>query len=307
MALTKGSNAVDYLTIPASNWSVKRRGANLGRAWKTFTKDKAALVSLIAVAVILVVAVFAPILSQYSPIEGNIVDRLAPIGAPGHLLGTDGQGRDILTRLLWGARTTLAEALVPVIVAGLISLVLGLVSGFYKGFIGELIMRVMDVLFAFPMVLFAMAIAAILGPGMINVMLAVGVTLIPYMTRVVYTATIQEGSKEYVEAARAAGAGNLQIMFSELAPNVLSPLVVYGTTIAGLMVVLASGLSFLGIGIQPPTPDWGIMTSDGRDVLLQGAPNVTVVPGTAILIVSLAFNLIGDGLRDALDPQKQTQ
>jgi ABC-type dipeptide/oligopeptide/nickel transport system permease subunit len=275
--------------------------------WKTFAKDKAAVLSLAVILMIALAAVFAPLLSSYSPTEGVITDRLLAAGAKGHIFGTDGQGRDILSRLLWGARVSLVVATIPVLVAGLFSLFLGLVAGYYRGnVLSETIMRAIDILFAFPMVLFAIAIAAVLGPGMLNVMIAVGVTLIPYMTRVVYTATVQESSKEYIEAARAAGATTRQILFSQITPNVLSPLIVYGTTIVGLMVVLASGLSFLGIGIQPPTPDWGIMTSDGRTVLLQGKPHVTIIPGTAILIVSLAFNLLGDGLRDALDPQKQT-
>jgi ABC-type dipeptide/oligopeptide/nickel transport system permease subunit len=275
--------------------------------WKTFEKDKAALISLAVLGIIALAAIFAPVLSSYSPTAGVITERLQSVGTKGHWLGTDGQGRDIFSRLLWGARMSLVVSLLPVLVAGVFSLFLGLVAGYFRGnILSETIMRCIDILFAFPMVLFAIAIAAVLGPGMINVMLAVGITLIPYMTRVVFTATVQESSKEYIEAAKAAGATTRQILFNQITPNVLSPLIVYGTTLVGLMVVLASGLSFLGIGIQPPTPDWGIMTSDGRSVLLQGEPHVTVIPGIAILIVSLAFNLVGDGLRDALDPQKQT-
>lgn len=304
--LVKKQEVVSFPSLSMKGMTLKSRGSQYRRMWKTFKKDKAAVISLLVLVLVIFAAVFAPMLAQYSPIVGNIANRLAPIGSPGHILGTDGQGRDILSRLLWGARVTLTVSILPVLFAGFISFLLGLIAGFYNGVLSEVIMRVMDILFAFPMILFAMAIAAVVGPGMTNVMLAVGISLIPYMTRVVYTATVQERSKEYIEAARASGANDWKLLFREIAPNALSPLIVYGTTLVGLMVVLASGLSFLGIGIQPPTPDWGIMTSDGKDVLLEGAANVTVVPGTAILIVALAFNLIGDGLRDALDPQKQT-
>lgn len=167
-------------------------------------------------------------------------------------------------------------------------------------------MRLLDVLFAFPLVLLAIALSAVLGAGLGNVMLAIGISLIPYMARVAYTSTVQESSREYVEAARAGGARTSEILFRELLPNVVSPLLVYATTLCGLMIVLASGLSFLGVGIIPPTPDWGIMTADGASVLLEGRAYVATIPGIAILVVALSFNLLGDGVRDALDPRKQT-
>lgn len=285
------------------SWEERSR---LALVWRAFSRDRAAVTALVVLALVLLAAIFAPLLTPYSPTEGNQLLRLRGVGTGGHPLGLDGQGRDMLSRLLFGARISLVVSTLPVVLASLIALVLGLFAGFYQGPVSNAVMRALDVLFAFPLVLLAIAIAAVLGPGMTNVMLAVGVTLIPYIARVVYTATVQERNKEYVEAARAAGATDRQILFGQLMPNVLSPLIVYATTLMGLMIVLASGLSFLGVGIQPPAPDWGIMTADGRDTLLHGSAHIATLPGLAILIVALAFNTIGDGLRDALDPHKQT-
>ena len=163
-------------------------------------------------------------------------------------------------------------------------------------------MRVMDVLFAFPVVILAIGIAGILGPSMMNVMLSLTIVLVPYITRVAYSATLEVRGREYLEAARASGASGWHLMFGHILPNILPPLIVYSTTIVGLMVVYGSGLSFLGLGIQPPTADWGIMASAGRDVL-SIAPHVSTIPGVVILLVALSFNLVGDGLRDALDPR----
>ena len=264
------------------------------------------MASLIILVLVALAAIFAPLLTPYSPVAGDPVNRLAGIGTDGHLLGLDGQGRDIWTRLLYGGRNSLTVAVVPVLVVFPLALLIGLFAGFQRSRAGETLMRVLDVLFAFPLVLLAIALSAVLGAGLGNVMLAIGITLVPYMARVAYTATVQESSKDYVEAARAYGANPLLLMFRELMPNVVVQLLVYATTLCGLMIVVASGLSFLGVGVIPPTPDWGIMTADGKNVLLEGIYHVATIPGLLILVVSLAFNLIGDGVRDALDPRKQT-
>jgi peptide/nickel transport system permease protein len=265
-----------------------------------------AVVSLIILVLVALAAIFAPLLTPYSPVAGDPVERLAGVGTDGHFLGLDGQGRDIWTRLLYGGRNSLMVAVVPVFVVFPLALLIGLFAGFQRSRAGETLMRVLDVLFAFPLVLLAIALSAVLGAGLGNVMLAIGITLIPYMARVAYTATVQESSKDYLEAARAYGANPLLLMFRELMPNVVVQLLVYATTLCGLMIVVAAGLSFLGVGVIPPTPDWGIMTADGKNVLLEGIYHVATIPGLLILVVSLAFNLIGDGVRDALDPRKQT-
>jgi ABC-type dipeptide/oligopeptide/nickel transport system permease subunit len=275
-------------------------------AVRAFSRDKVAVVSLVVLVLVALAAIFAPLLTPYSPTAGDPVDRLAGVGTDGHLLGLDGQGRDIWTRLLYGGRNSLTVAVVPVFVVFPLALMIGLFAGFRRSRAGETLMRVLDVLFAFPLVLLAIALAAVLGAGLGNVMLAIGITLIPYMARVAYTATVQEASKDYIEAARAYGANPVLLMFRELMPNVIVQLLVYATTLCGLMIVVASGLSFLGVGVIPPTPDWGIMTADGKNVLLEGIYHVATIPGLLILVVSLAFNLIGDGVRDALDPRKQT-
>lgn len=280
--------------------------SKLALAWRAMRRDKAAVASALLLVVVVLIAVFAPLLAPDDPLEGDPTLRLGGIGTPGHLLGLDGQGRDILSRLIYGGRYSLTVAVVPVLCAAPIALAIGMLSGYFGGRWGTLAMRTLDVVFAFPIVLLAIAISAVFGPGLVNVMLAIGITLVPYMARVVYTATVQESSREYVEAARAAGATQPEILRQQLLPNVLSPLVVYSTTLCGLMIVLASGLSFLGVGVRPPAPDWGIMTADGRSVLLEGYGHVATIPGLVILVVALAFNLVGDGVRDALDPHKQT-
>ncbi|MBU8808711.1 ABC transporter permease [Mycolicibacterium goodii] len=275
-------------------------------AIRAFSRDKMAVVSLAVLIVVTLAAVFAPLLTPYSPTAGDPVNRLAGIGTEGHLLGLDGQGRDIWTRLLYGGRNSLMTAVVPVLVVFPLALMIGLFAGYRRSRAGEVLMRILDVLFAFPLVLLAIALSAVLGAGLGNVMLAIGITLIPYMARVAYTATVSEANKDYIEAARAYGANPLLLMFRELMPNVVVQLLVYSTTLCGLMIVVASGLSFLGVGVIPPTPDWGIMTADGKNVLLEGIYHVATIPGLLILVVSLAFNLVGDGIRDALDPRKQT-
>ena len=300
----------DTITVAGTGTAPTRaawqRRSQFKLAVRALRRDKVAVGALVVLVLVTLAAILAPWISPYDPLAGDPRMRLLPPFTEGHLLGLDGQGRDILSRLIWGGRYSLSVAVVPVLCAGVVSLVIGMVGGYLGGRWGDAVMRLLDVVFAFPIVLFAIALAAVLGAGLGNTMVAVGITLVPYMSRVVYTATVQESAKEYVEAARAAGATHLEILRKQLLPNVLSPLVVYGTTLAGLVIVLAAGLSFLGVGITPPAPDWGVMTSDGRQVLLEGYAHVATVPGLVILVVALAFNLVGDGIRDALDPHKQT-
>lgn len=275
-------------------------------AIRAYSKDRLAVIALVVLVVVTVACLAAPLLTPYSPTQGDPVNRLAGLGTPGHWLGLDGQGRDIWTRLLYGGRNSLMVALIPIAAVFPLALLIGLFAGYQRSRAGALLMRALDVLFAFPLVLLAIALSAVLGAGLGNVMLAIALTLIPYMARVAYVATVQEASKDYIEAARAYGATPRLLMFRELLPNVVVQLLVYATTLCGLMIVVASGLSFLGVGVVPPTPDWGIMTADGKNVLLEGIYHVATLPGLAILVISLSFNLIGDGIRDALDPRKQT-
>ena len=270
--------------------------------WEAFSRDRLAVGAATLIGLVCLVSALAPVLSPYDPTVGDNSLRLSPIGTPGHVLGLDGQGRDILSRLLWGGQVSLVIALLPVGVASLISVVLGLVAGFFGGKVDMIIMRILDVFFAFPAVLLAVAIAGVLGPGMLNVMLSITIVLIPYISRVAYMATVTVKNELFVDQARVSGARPRQILFHHILPNTLSPVIVYGSTLVGIMIVLGAGLSFLGLGITPPRPDWGIMCADGRNFLLV-APHVSAVPGIMLILVAMSFNIVGDGLRDALDPK----
>ncbi len=276
-----------------------------GRFWKAFCRDRMAVIGLFIIGITSVAALAAPLISPYDPSKAVETMRLAPPGTPGFLLGTDEQGRDILSRLIWGGRISLLVAIVPTVTAALFALVLGLSAGYWGGIIDQVIMRVLDILFAFPMVLLAIAIAGVLGPGVQNQIFALTVVLIPYSTRVVRTAVISVKELPFLEAANALGVKSFHVLVRHIFPNVFPPLLVYSTTIMGMMIVAAAGLSFLGLGVQPPTPDWGIMVGSGRLVLFK-ASHVATIPGIVIVIEALAFNFVGDGMRSALDPRERT-
>ena len=280
-----------------------RRGPTaFGQAARVFLRDRQAVIGLLIIAITGGAAVAAPLISPYDPLTAEGVERLAPISTPGHLLGTDEQGRDILSRLIWGGRASLLVGILPTVAAGIVALGLGLLAGYLGGAVDHVIMRALDVFFAFPLVLLAIAIVGVIGPGVGNQMFALAVVLAPYSTRVVRTATLSVKNLEYIEAVRALGAGNGRVLWRHLVPNVLPPLLVYTSTLVGLMIVASSGLSFLGLGVQPPTPDWGVMVGSGRLVIYRAA-HVATIPGVIIVVVALGFNFIGDGLREALDPR----
>ena len=280
-----------------------RRGV-LMQGWKAFASDRLAVVGLLIVVVVSLIAIFAHWISPADPTDGVGANRLLPPLEGGYLLGTDGQGRDVLTRLMWGARMSLLIGIVPTALAFIISVPLGMIAGYFLGWIGEGIMRLLDVFLAFPMVLLGLAIVSVLGDGMMNVMLAIVIIELPFMARLVYTETSLIRQKSFITAAKVSGSTTTQIMTHDVLPNVLGSLIVYATTIVGGMIVIGAGFSFLGIGIQPPTADWGIMTADGAAVL-DTSPHISLLPGIAIIIVALAFAWIGDGLRLAVDPKKR--
>jgi peptide/nickel transport system permease protein len=276
-------------------------------ALSAMARDKLALAGTIILVIVVLATILAPWISPYSPTEAHrAVGRLAPPLTPGHFLGTDGQSRDVLSRLIWGGRVSLPVAAVPILLSSVFGLALGLLASQIGGWIGGVIMRFFDVLFAFPGVMLAIAVAATLGSGMMNCMIAMTIVITPYVGRLVYTEAIRLRRSEFVDAARIAGIGLWGIVWREILPNILSPVIVYGTTSLGGMVVFAAGLSFLGVGVQPPTADWGIMAADGR-VVLRNAPWVSLIPGLMIVIVAVACNFAGDGLRDALDPRQRRQ
>jgi peptide/nickel transport system permease protein len=280
----------------------RRAPSALAGFLRVFLRDRQAVVGVVIIAIAGGAALLAPLVSPWDPLSSDGAARLSPIGTPGHLLGTDEQGRDILSRLIWGGRASLLVGILPTVAAGLVALALGLLAGAAGGLTDHVIMRALDVFFAFPLVLLAIAIVGVIGPGMQNQMFALAVVLVPYSTRVVRTATLSVKPVEFVEAARALGASRGRLLARHLLPNVLPPLVVYTSTLVGMMIVASAGLSFLGLGVQPPTPDWGVMVGNGRLVLYRAA-HVATIPGIVIVVVALAFNFVGDGLREALDPR----
>jgi peptide/nickel transport system permease protein len=245
-------------------------------------------------------AIFAPLVSPESPIAGSVADRLLPIGSHGHLLGTDGEGRDIVSRLIWGARPSLLEGIVPVVIAGIIGTILGLTAGLGGRRVHTGVMRSLDVLYSFPAVLLAISLAAALGAGVGNDILALSIVLIPPIARVAETEVARLRNADFMEAARASGASWPFIAWRQVLPNIAPVLLVYCTALVGLAIVFAGGLSFLGLGIAPPQAEWGAMLND-LDQDLYTAPVLTLIPALMILITALALNVLGDGLRDYLD------
>ena len=252
------------------------------------------------VLLIVLAALCAPLIAPFDPYKESIVGRLKPFGWRDHLLGTDELGRDMLSRILYGGRVSLLMGVVPVLIASLIGGMLGVIGGFAGGRVNTAIMRTMDVFYAFPSVLLAVAIAGAMGGGIGNGMLALTMVFIPPMCRVAETATTQVRALDFIEAARASGAGMLTIIRYHVLGNVLGPVFVYASSLVSVSILLASGLSFLGLGVRPPTPDWGLMLSTLRQSIYV-VPLVCALPGAAIFVTSICCNLVSDGLRAAMD------
>jgi peptide/nickel transport system permease protein len=274
-------------------------------AWRAFAKDRGSVAALVFLLIVTMLALLAPYISPHDPYEA-VASRNAPLGSEGVLLGADGDGRDVLTRLLWGGRISLLVGVLPTILATLASLAIGIAAGYAGGWLDQIVMRILDMFFAFPLVLVAIVVAGVLRPSLTTITIAIFIALVPYITRLVRTTTLSVKTQAYVEAARAGGAGTWAILSRYVFSNTVAPVIVYATTLIGMMMVLGSALSFLGLGVQPPTADWGLMVAEGRTVLRK-APHVTIFPGLLIVFVALAFGFIGDGLRDALDPRARAR
>ena len=274
----------------------------LQEAWRRLRKDKFALLGASWLIFIALVSLLAPALAQYDPLEVNLRIRLLPIGTSGHILGTDDLGRDIFSRLIWGGRISLLVGFVAVLFAMSMGTVIGLLTGFYGGIVDTIVMRLIDILMAFPAILLAIAIVAALGPGLEHAMLAVSIVGIPYYARIVRGSVLALREREYILASHALGSNHWRIMAAHLFPNSLPPLIIAATLDVGWMIMFAAGLSFLGLGAQPPAAEWGIMLSEGHK-FIRLAPHASIIPGLAIFLVVLSLNLLGDGLRDALDPR----
>lgn len=270
-----------------------------------FRRDRLAMASLIIISLLALVTIFAPALTPYAN-EGlgdpNLANKFLPPSSE-HLFGTDSLGRDLGARLMFGARTSLSIGLLVVVVAVLIGVPLGAVAGYFGGWIDEVIMRVTDIFLAFPPLLLAIGIAAALGPSFINSMLAIALTWWPWYTRLVRAQAISLRERSFVEAARGIGVKNLTIIRRHILPNVFTPVMVQATLDIGSAILTAAGLSFIGLGTQPPTADWGVMINEGRLYVLSGRWWIATFSGLAIFITTLAFNLLGDGVRDAADPR----
>jgi peptide/nickel transport system permease protein/dipeptide transport system permease protein len=270
-------------------------------------RNKTAVFGLAIIVIFILVAIFAPVLSPHNPVETALYDQLKPpvwhaTGTWEHILGTDDLGRDTLSRIIYGARISLLVAVVSVGLAFSFGILLGCISGYYKGVADSLIMRVMDMLLAFPYLLLAIVVVAYLGPSLQNAMMAIGITYVPRFARIVRGSVLEECGKDYVIAARSIGAGDLRIIFLSILPNCMGPLIVQTTLSMASAILDAAALSFLSLGAQPPTPEWGAMIARSRSLILR-APWVMTFPGIAILLAVLGFNLLGDGLRDAMDPR----
>nr|WP_062351345.1 nickel transporter permease [Bacillus kwashiorkori] len=275
-----------------SNWMI---------FYRRFKKNKAALIGGYFILFFILVAIFGPMFTTHDP---NLVKYSIKLQEPSseHWFGTDHNGRDIFTRIIHGMKLTLFVGFFSVFIGMIAGVVLGIISGYYGGVIDTIIMRVVDVFLAFPGILLAIAIAGVLGGSLYNVIIAVAVFSVPSFARIVRGSTLAVRKLEYIDAIRALGAKDLRIIFRHILPNIMSPIIVQATLRIATAILTAAGLSFLGLGAQPPEPEWGAMLNDGRSYIFD-YPHVALFPGLAIVTVVLAFNIFGDGLRDALDPK----
>jgi peptide/nickel transport system permease protein len=291
--VTQPAQQDDFPNRPRSLWY---------DAWRRLRYSVTARIGMVIVAIIVLVAVLAPLVDPYNPKVDSDLENARQPPSGEHLMGTDRLGRDMLRRIAHGARLSLSVGLVAVFVAGTGGTILGLVSGYFGGAVDMVLMRVVDILMAFPSMLLAIAIVAVRGTGLFNTMIALSVTGVSGYARLVRSMTLSLREREFVEAARMVGVRNPRIIFRHILPNSLAPIIVSATMGIGGTILGAAALGFLGLGAQPPAPEWGVMISDGVPFLRQ-QPHMVFFPGMAIMFTVFGFNLLGDGLRDALDPQ----
>lgn len=288
------------MSVPMAPPAIVRSPGYWATVLRRFRRDPVAVGAALVVLLLIAMAVFAPWISPQDPLQGMALKRLRPIGTEGHPLGTDELGRDMLSRLIHGARISLFMGIVPVLCALVIGAAIGVIAGYAGGWVNAALMRTMDVFFAFPSVLLAVAMAGALGPGLFNSLLALTVVFVPPIARVAESVTTGVRTRDFVEAARASGAGPLLIIRKHVLGNVMGPIFVYAMSLIAVAMILASGLSFLGLGVKPPQPDWGLMLNTLRTALYT-QPLLCALPGLMIFITSIAFNMMTDGLRSAMD------
>lgn len=295
-----------WLTDPSPT---SRRQAKLGQmwlAWLRIRRNRLAMAGLIIVAILLLTAVFAPWIAPHDPFVQNLGNRLKPPGTPGYILGTDDFGRDILSRIIYGSRITLYIIALVAVTAPVLGLLIGTVAGYFGGWIDAVLMRLTDIFLAFPRLILALALVAVLGPGIENAVLAIALTAWPPYARVARAETLTIRNSDYIAAIRLQGASAPRIILGHVVPMCLPSVIIRVTLDMAGVILIAAGLGFLGLGVQPPQPEWGLMISSGRKFLFEQWW-VATMPGLAIFIVSLGFNLLGDGLRDVLDPRSASR
>ncbi len=273
---------------------------------KYLKKNKGAMLGLLLIVAFILIAIFAPYIAPSSPIEQNLKNNLKPgiwANNPTNILGTDEFGRDLLSRILYGARISLSVGFIAVFIGMLLGGSAGIIAGFFGGKIDEIIMRIVDIMFSLPSILLAIVIVAILGRGLDKAMIAIGITYAPQIARIIRAETLVVKNAEYVEGAKAIGSSSMRTILVHILPNVMSPIIVYATLSTGSAILDAAALGFLGLGAQPPTPEWGAMLADSFHSITGGYWWVETFPGIAIAMTVLGFNLFGDGLRDSLDPK----
>lgn len=300
MARTAGRVAIPVEGPPAAGSPVP--ALRQSTAFRRLLRNRWAAVGAVMILVAVSLAALAPVLPMGDPNRTHPTLRLAPPLSAGYALGSDHLGRDLLSRVVWGARVSLVVGVLAATIAMVIGTLVGVTAGYAGGLVDQVLMRIIDLLMAFPYVLLAIALVAALGPGLINAMIAVAAVNVSFYARGVRAAVLQLREQEFIDASRAVGASEMRILRRHVLPNTLAPIVVFVSMNIGWMILETAGLSFIGLGAQPPTADWGTMLADGRQFITVAA-HVAAVPGSALFLLVLAFNLLGDGLRDALDPR----
>ncbi len=272
-----------------------------GKLWRTFKNNKTAVAGAVMALIVLMTALGAFVLAPYDPLEQDVFHRLTP-PERSHLLGTDEYGRDVLSRIIWGTQISLTVGFFSVLLGMVLGTIMGVVAGYRGGLTDSIIMRIVDVLLSFPTLITGILIAAILGSGLVKLIITIGIVFAPRFARMAYGPTLAVKEMEYVSSAKVIGAGSFRIITRHILPNIFGEIMVAGTLWMGTAIMAEASLSFLGLGVSPPTPTWGNMIKSGIDVLAS-APWLSLFPGASILITVLAFNMIGDGLRDITDPK----
>ena len=282
----------------------KKKQSRLGEIWRRLKKNKAAIISLFVILAVFLIALFAPILAPYPyDLQDYSASYAKPSGA--HLLGTDKLGRDTLSRLIWGARQSIQLGVIATAIAAVIGIIIGAIAGYYGGWTDTLIMRALDIYQSIPMFLLCVTLAAVLGPSLRNAILAIGIAMIPGPARLMRASILTVREQEFIEAAKIVNASSGRIIRKHIIPNAIAPMIVSITMSIGMNILAGAGLSFIGLGAQPPIPEWGALVSDARNVMRDHG-ELALYPGICIMVTVLAFNLLGDGLRDALDPRLKT-